>query len=152
MPLDPRTAPYSATALRVGLGSMFLAHSLILKLGVYSLAGTARYFESIGLPGPLAYAVFAAEAIGGTLLVLGIQARWVSLALVPVLAGATWVHAGNGWVFSAPGGGWEYPAFLILLSAALALLGDGIWALSPSRLPGGSTLSGRHFAPQPGGE
>jgi len=50
--------------------------------------------------------------------------------------GATWVHIGNGWVFSAPGGGWEYPVYLIVLSVAQALLGDGAHALKPSsRLP-----------------
>ncbi len=63
------------------------------------------------------------------LLVLGIGSRWVALALLPVLAGAAWVHAGNGWVFSAPNGGWEYPVFLIAASLVQALLGDGRYAL-----------------------
>lgn len=133
MPVDPRLAPYAVTALRVALGVMFLAHSVVLKLGVFTLAGTAGYFESLGLPGPLAYAVFAAEAVGGLMLILGIQARWVALALTPILAGAVWVHAGNGWVFTAEGGGWEYPAYLIVLGLAQAALGDGAGALSPSR-------------------
>ena len=44
-----------------------------------------------------------------------------------------WVHVGNGWVFTAPGGGWEYPLFLIVASVALALIGDGAFAISPSR-------------------
>ena len=100
----------------------------------FGLAGTAGYFESIGLPGWLAYATFAAEAVGGVLLVLGVQARWVALGLIPALVGAiVWVHVGNGWVFTAPGGGWEYPLFLIVASVALALIGDGAFALSRSR-------------------
>ncbi len=132
---SPNTA-YGILLLRVSLGIMFIAHSLILKLMTFTLAGTAQYFESIGLPASLAYATFFAELIGGLLLVLGVQSRWVALALLPVLAGATWVHAGNGWVFSNPGGGWEYPLYLIVLSVAQALLGDGAHALSPSsRLP-----------------
>jgi len=62
------------------------------------------------LAGWLAYVVCAAEAAGGLVLVLGIQARWVALALLPPLAGAIiCVHGANGWVFTAPGGGWEYP-------------------------------------------
>lgn len=133
MSLDPRLAPYGVALLRIALGAMFLAHSLVLKLGVYTLAGTAGYFEQIGLPGFLAYLVFAAEAVGGIMLVLGIQARWVAAALSPILAGALWVHAGNGWVFTAAGGGWEYPAYLLVLSLAQGLVGDGAWALSPSR-------------------
>lgn len=128
---DTRTAPYGALVLRVGLGVMFIAHSVILKLMVFTLPGTAQFFASIGLPGALAYLVFAAEAVGGVLLILGVGTRWVALALIPVLAGATWVHAGNGWVFSNQGGGWEYPVFLILVSAVQAALGDGAWALGP---------------------
>ncbi|MFO1107233.1 MAG: DoxX family protein [Amaricoccus sp.] len=128
------TAALGATLLRVGLGVMYLAHSILLKLLTFGLAGTAGYFVSIGLPGWLAYATFAAEAVGGILLVLGVQARWAALALTPALAGAiVFAHAGNGWVFTAPGGGWEYPAFLLVASAALALIGDGALALSPSR-------------------
>jgi len=112
----------SGTALlRISLGVMYLTHSVVLKLFTYGLAGTAGYFESIGLPGGLAYVVFFAEAIGGILLLANVGTRWVSLGLVPILAGALWAHAGNGWVFSATGGGWEYPLFLIVVSVALAL-------------------------------
>lgn len=110
-----------AALLRVTLGVMYLAHSVVLKLFTFGLAGTAGYFASIGLPGSLAYVVFAAEAIGGALLLANVATGWVSLALIPVLAGAFWVHAGNGWVFSAAGGGWEYPLFLMLVSLVVAL-------------------------------
>jgi putative oxidoreductase len=130
---ETTSTAYGALLLRVSLGVMFIAHSLVLKWMTFTLAGTAQYFESIGLPGPLAYVTFFAELIGGILLVLGVQSRWVALGLLPILAGATWVHLGNGWVFSAPGGGWEYPLYLIVLSVAQALLGDGAYALSPSR-------------------
>jgi putative oxidoreductase len=120
------------TLLRVALGIMFIAHSVLLKYFTFTLAGTAQYFDSIGLPGSLAYAVFALEAIGGVLLVLNIATRWVALALVPVLLGAMWVHLGNGWVFSAPNGGWEYPLFLIVISVVVALQSYG-----SSRSPSG---------------
>ena len=56
----------------------------------------------------------------------------VALALVPVLLGATWAHAGNGWVFNAPNGGWEYPAFWTVTLIVQALLGDGMYAVRPS--------------------
>jgi putative oxidoreductase len=128
--IDTRTAPYAALVLRVALGVMFIAHSLVLKYFTYGLPGTVQFFESIGLPGPLAYLTFWAELLGGLALVAGIGTRWVALALVPILIGATWAHAGNGWVFSAPSGGWEYPLFLIVAALAQALLGDGRFALS----------------------
>jgi putative oxidoreductase len=129
-----RLTDSAVTLLRISLGVMYLAHSIVLKLFTFGLAGTAGYFESIGLPGWLAYVTFAAEAIGGVLLVLGIYASWVALALIPALLGAIiWAHGGNGWVFNAPDGGWEYPLYLIVLSVAQFLLGDGPYALRPSR-------------------
>jgi len=127
--IDTRTAPYAALLLRLCLGLMFITHSLWLKLFIFTLPGTAQYFASIGLPGWLAYATFAMEAIGGLLLVLGVQTRWVAAALIPVLLGATWAHSGNGWVFSNAGGGWEYPLFLTVIALVQVLLGDGAWAL-----------------------
>ena len=110
-----------AALLRIALGIMFIAHSVVLKYFTFTLGGTAQYFASIGLPSSLAYVVFALETVGGVLLVLGIRTRWVALGLVPVLIGATWAHLGNGWVFNAPNGGWEYPLFLIVISLVVAL-------------------------------
>jgi putative oxidoreductase len=61
-----------------------------------------------------------------------VKTRIVSLALVPVLLGATWAHAGNGWLFSSPKGGWEYPAFWTITLVVQALLGDGAFAFRPT--------------------
>jgi putative oxidoreductase len=127
--IDVRTAPYAAFGLRVALGAMFIAHAL-LKYYVFTLPGTVQFFQSLGLPGPLAYVVFWAELIGGGLIIAGIGTRWVAAALVPILLGALWAHAGNGWLFTAQNGGWEYPAFLTVAAVAQALLGDGKFALA----------------------
>ena len=116
-----------ALLLRVGLGVMFIAHAL-LKYYVFTLPGTAQFFGSLGLPPVLGYVTFAAELVGGVLLVLGVYARYVALALVPILLGATWAHLGNGWVFSATNGGWEYPAFLTLAAVVQFFVGDGAFA------------------------
>jgi len=124
---DSRPA-YAALLLRLSLGTMFIAHAL-LKLFVFTLPGTAQFFQSLGLPGVLGYVTFAAELVGGILLVLGYRTRWVAAALVPIMLGATWAHAGNGWVFSGPNGGWEYPAFWTVTLFVQALLGDGAYAL-----------------------
>jgi putative oxidoreductase len=121
---------YAALLLRVSLGVMYVAHSLILKVLTFGWDGTVQFFVSLGLPAAVAYLTFWGELIGGALLIAGLGSRLVSLALVPVLAGALWVHAGNGWVFSAANGGWEYPLFLIVVSFVVALLGDGKYALA----------------------
>ncbi|WP_422369588.1 DoxX family protein [Pelagibius sp.] len=127
--IDNKTAPYAALILRVALGIMFLAHSLYLKVFVFTMPGTVGFFESLGLPGVVAYLTVIAEIVGGVALILGIQTRLVAVALLPVLLGATWVHAGNGWLFTAEGGGWEYPVFLIAAAVVQALLGDGAHAV-----------------------
>ena len=132
--MDQTTRVMYATALlRITLGAMFVAHSFILKYRVYSLSGTAGYFESIGLPGFLAYIVFWMELLGGLMLIAGVASRWVAAALIPVLVGALWAHSGYGWVFSNENGGWEYPLYLVIVSVAQVLLGDGALSLG-SRL------------------
>jgi len=123
--IDTKTAPYGALLLRIALGVMFIAHSLYLKVFVFTVPGTVQFFESLGLPGFTAYLVIGAEIFGGVALILGVYTRLVALALVPVLLGALWVHSGNGWVFSAKGGGWEYPLFLTAAAFVQALLGGG---------------------------
>ncbi|MDQ8023619.1 MAG: DoxX family protein [Moraxellaceae bacterium] len=118
--------------LRVALGTLLLAHGL-LKLVVFTLPGTAGFFASIGLPGFLAYPVVFGEVLGGIALIAGFQTRLVSLLALPILLGAAWAHAGNGWVFSAPNGGWEFPVYLVVLAAAQALLGSGAYAIDNIR-------------------
>jgi putative oxidoreductase len=126
--IDSRNAPYAALVLRVALGGMWIAHGL-LKLLVFTPAGLAGFLGSLGLPAALAWPMIIAEVGGGVLILLGIYGRQVSVALLPILLGAFWVHSGNGWLFSAANGGWEFPAFLIASSVAHALLGDGALAL-----------------------
>jgi len=77
-------AAYAALLLRVSLAVMFYAHAW-LKIKVFTPAGTAKYFESLGVPGFLAYLTIAAEIGGGTLLLLGIETRWIALLLVPLI-------------------------------------------------------------------
>jgi putative oxidoreductase len=120
-----------ALLLRVSLGVMFIAHAL-LKYFVFTLPGTAQFFASLGLPAALGYLTFAAELLGGVLLILGVYARYVAIALVPILIGAAWAHSGNGWVFSAPNGGWEYPVFWAVALVVQFLIGDGAYALRRS--------------------
>lgn len=128
---DTRTAPYAALLLRVALGVMFLAHGLT-KLLVFTLPGTAQFFAKIGFAGWLAYPVTFFEVGAGVMLILGIVPRWVAAIAVVQLFVASTVHFGNGWGFGNAGGGWEYPIFLTVAAAALALLGDGKFALVKS--------------------
>jgi putative oxidoreductase len=130
--VSPLDNNYGVTLLRVSLGIMWIAHAL-LKHFVFTLPGTAQFFTSVGLPGFLAYPVFVAELLGGVALLLGVYARQVSLALVPIMVVAAWVHFPNGWLHTSKDGGWEYPVFLVAASVALWLMGDGALSLRRSK-------------------
>ena len=130
--IDTRTAPYAAFILRISLGVLFLAH-FGLKFFVFTPAGTAQFFQSLGLPGVLAYLTMAAELLGAIALILGVYTRFVAIALIPILLGAiVTVHWSAGFFFTNANGGWEFPAFWIIGLLALALVGDGAFALKPS--------------------
>ncbi|PZQ13752.1 MAG: DoxX family protein [Ancylobacter novellus] len=132
--IDARTAPYAILLLRVTLGALFLAHAG-LKIFVFTPAGTAGFFGSIGLPGWLAYVTIAWEVLGGVALIVGFMPRLVSLLMIPALLGAIFsVHLSAGFFFSNPNGGWEYPAFWAVAQLVLALLGDGPLAMRATRL------------------
>lgn len=129
---DQRTAPYAALLLRITLGILFLAH-FGLKFFVFTPAGTAKFFASLGLPGGLAYLVMTVEFVGALALILGVYTRVVAIVLIPVLLGAIFtVHGPAGFFFTNPNGGWEFPAFWIVGLIALALTGDGKLALKPT--------------------
>jgi putative oxidoreductase len=131
---DAKTAPYAALLLRLSLGLLFLAHAG-LKYFVFTPAGTEKFFASLGLPGWVGVLIMAVEALGGIALILGFHARIVAILLVPDLLGAiVLVHIHAGFFFTALGGGWEYPAFWAVALIALALIGDGAYALRPTVL------------------
>lgn len=123
-----RHAYLAPTALRVALGAVFLAHAYA-KAFVFTFPGTVQFFAASGFPGWTAYPVFAAELLGGLALILGFRTREVAVLLIPVMLGAVKTHLGNGWMFTNPGGGWEYVAFLIGALAAQAFAGSGAYAL-----------------------
>lgn len=136
--MNERHHEFAALVLRLALGTMYLSHGL-WKVFTLSMPVTASFFASQGFPGWTAYAVVAAELVGGVLLILGVQVRATAIVLVPVLLGALKVHLPNGFVFSYPNGGWEYPAFLIVASAVQALLGEGAYAFG--RIAGRTRLA-----------
>ena len=130
--MNTSSQAYGALVTRVSLGLVLIAHSLYLKLIVFTLPGTAQFFASLGLPAASAYAVFAIEAMAGIALVLGYRVQIAAAAVVPVLLGAAWANWSNGWLFTNNGGGWEYPVFLAAVALAQVFLGAGSYAIGAS--------------------
>jgi putative oxidoreductase len=120
--------PQATALLRVTSGGFLLTHGLI-KLLIFTPAGTAGFFESIGFPGALAYPVMAGEILLGLALIAGFMTRWAALAALPILIGSIIPHAGNGFLFSNPNGGWEFSVFWSIILLVQAMLGDGAYAI-----------------------
>ena len=120
---------FGMTITRIALGIVLFAHGYILKVETFTIGGTVGFFESIGLPAIAAYLVIAGEILGGIALILGAFTRLAAWLSLPILLGATWMHLGNNWVFSAEGGGWEFPILLVALAIAVGLGGAGKYAI-----------------------
>src|SRR3954452_12626625 len=115
--------------LRVVVGLFFVGHGaqkLFGSFGGHGLAGTAGFFETLGMrPGRRhAIAAGAAEFFGGLLLVLGLVTPLGAAAIIAVMTVAIiTVHGKNGpWVTES---GYEYNAVLIAIAFALAGAGPG---------------------------
>lgn len=115
-------------ALRAGVGATLVAHGtqkLFGWFGGHGLAGTGAFFESVGFTPGRANAVLAglSEAGGGALLALGLATPAAGAAVAGTMAVASSMHTSQG--FFAQNGGYEYPAMLGVVGAALALGGPG---------------------------
>jgi len=118
--------------LRVVVGAVMLAHGINHVFGGGRIAGTARWFESLGMrPGPLhAWLASVTEIVAGGLLVLGLLTPLAAAGVVGVMAVA-WItnHRGNGFFIFRPGEGWEYVMTLTVAGLAIGALGPGSWSL-----------------------
>jgi putative oxidoreductase len=119
--------------LRVVVGLLFVGHGAQKLFGIWGghgLAGTAGFFDSIGLkPGRLhATAAGVLEFAGGALLALGLFTPFAAAALIAVMAAAVLsVHLPKG-IWSTAGG-YEYNLVLSSVAFALAAIGAGNWSL-----------------------
>ncbi|HSB87876.1 MAG TPA: DoxX family protein [Ilumatobacteraceae bacterium] len=117
---------------RCGVGAVMLAHGINHVFGGGKIAGTARWFGSMGMKNPRMQAWMASltEIGGGTLLVLGLVTPFGGGAIVGVMTVA-WIinHRKNGFFIFRPGEGWEYVMTLLLCGLLLATTGPGEWSL-----------------------
>ena len=117
---------------RVAVGAVMLAHGLNHIYGGGKIAGTARWFESLGMRPGIVHAWLASltEVAGGVALILGLLTPLGGAAVIGVMLVA-WItnHRGNGFFIFRPGEGWEYVMTLTFCGLALAVLGPGEWSL-----------------------
>jgi putative oxidoreductase len=120
-------APYSYAIIRFCAGAVLIYHGYG-KLFGGNVAGVADHVVTpLGLPMPMAWAYFLAilEFFGGAALALGFLTRPIALMLTVEFIVITFWHAGNGYSFSSPKGGYEFPLLLMLVYAAIFFRGAG---------------------------
>jgi len=117
---------------RCALGAVMLAHGINHIFGGGKIAGTGRWFASLGMKPGILHAWLASlmEVVGGVLLVLGLLTPFGGAVIIGVMLVA-WItnHRGNGFFIFRPGEGWEYVMTLTFAGLAIAVLGAGEWSL-----------------------
>lgn len=125
-------ADVSLLVLRAGLGIVFVAHGYNHIFGGGKIAGTGRWFESLGMrPGILhAWFVSLTELGSGALLLLGLATPLACAGVVgTMLVALITNHLRNGFFIFRPGEGYEYVMSLTLAAIGLAGVGPGEWSL-----------------------
>jgi putative oxidoreductase len=119
-------------AFRFAVAAVMLAHGINHIFGGGKIAGTARWFASLGMKPGIFHAWLASltEVAAGVLLVLGLLTPVAGAAVIGIMVVAWLInHRGNGFFIFRPGEGWEYVMTLTFCGLALAVLGPGEWSL-----------------------
>jgi putative oxidoreductase len=118
--------------LRFTAAAVMLAHGINHIFGGGKIAGTGRWFESLGMkPGRVhAWLASLTEVGAGVLLVLGLLTPLAAAGIIGVMVVA-WIinHRGNGFFIFRPGEGWEYVMTLTVVGLVLATIGPGDWSI-----------------------
>jgi putative oxidoreductase len=129
---DAAAVNVALLVLRVVLGIVFLAHGINHLVGGGRIAGTARWFESLGMRPGIVHAWLASvtEVASGVLLIVGLLTPLAGAGVVGTMLVA-WVtnHLRNGFFIFRPGEGYEYVMVLACLGVVVAILGAGEWSL-----------------------
>jgi putative oxidoreductase len=129
--VDQICAPYGIFLLRVAIGIDWITHALLKTWrGMYT---HEALLAKNGITSLLAWPTFSLELIGGCAILLGWYTRQWSALLLVFLAVVAWIKWPVGWLYSNPGGGWEYPLLWLMAQAALMLAGGGAFALQGRR-------------------
>jgi len=130
--IEPDAVNLALLGLRLILAVVMLAHGINHIIGGGRIAGTARWFESLGMkPGPLhAWLASLTEVGAGALLLVGLLTPLACAGVLGVMLVALVTnHLKNGFFIFRPGEGYEYVLTLSVVSVCLAMLGPGEWSL-----------------------
>jgi putative oxidoreductase len=114
--------------LRVVLGISFFIHGLSKFQG--GIENTVGWFDSIGIPGFVAYAVATIELVGGILLVIGLGTKIVSALLSLIMVGAiVKVKFAVGFLGNGQMAGYELDLAFLAMAIFLAINGSSLLSI-----------------------
>ncbi len=119
--------------VRIVIGVTIAAHGYGKVFRGGRIAGTARWFDSMGMkPGKLhAFMAASTEIGGGLMFAAGLLTPLAAASIVALMFVAAWtVHRENG--FFIVGDGWEYNFVLAAMAVAVAVAGAGRYSLDNS--------------------
>ena len=114
--------------LRIVLGISFFVHGLVkFQGGIENIVG---WFDSIGIPGFLAYVVASVELVGGAALILGLGTRIVSALLALIMVGAILKSKlAIGFLGTPEMAGYELDLAFLVIAIFLAVNGSKLWSV-----------------------
>jgi putative oxidoreductase len=120
-------APYSYALIRFVAGAILVFHGYNKLFGGIIGMVAQNVITPMGLPDPLAWAYFIGilEFFGGIALAVGFLTRPIALLLVVEFIVITFWHMGNGYNFTSPKGGYEYPLLLLIVYVGIFFRGAG---------------------------
>jgi putative oxidoreductase len=124
------TAATGATLLRLILAAYWIVHWWY-KVGFEEMTATESFFLKQGLPVWLAWFDISFEVVVAACLILGLYIPIVCLVSLPILCASMIIFVGNGFYF--PLGGIELPMFWALVQIVQALLGPGVFRITPPK-------------------
>lgn len=138
MNVNVKQIAWSILILRLILGFSFVVHGWSkFSGGIENIAG---WFDSIGLPGVLAYAVALLEVVGGLALMAGLFTRVLSfLFIIVMMVAVVKVQLARGFL-----GGYELELTFLAVSLALLISGGGLYSLDHALF---SSKKGPNFFP-----
>jgi putative oxidoreductase len=118
--------------LRLAVGVVLIAHGWNHIFGGGKIAGTARWFTSLGMrPGIIhAWTASLTELGAGALLIIGLLTPLAGAGVIGVMLVA-WItnHLKNGFFIFRPGEGYEYVMVLTVCGLLFGATGGGRWSV-----------------------
>jgi putative oxidoreductase len=120
-------APYSYALIRFAAGTVFMYHGYAKLFKGFGAVVAKNILTPMGFPIPdiLVSGLGILELFGGAALALGLLTRPIALLFAIEMIFVVKWHFPNGYFFTSPRGGYEFPLLMLLIYIAIVFRGAG---------------------------